>query len=157
MPSSARVRVAVQQVCSADLDNGEGTAACHIGRGVVVYAVFLSGADPSHISTAVNEILNAQICRGSGEGKASVLDVGGDVLVVPQASMAGKLKGSAVQYHSLAPKGAAQELYDLFVRLACEAVGQRSAGAKVLHGAYGAIQRLRVDATDGPFTHVFEF
>jgi D-Tyr-tRNAtyr deacylase len=49
------------------------------------------------------------------KGLCSVLESGGSVLIVPQACIAGKLKGKSVQYHDLSGKEEGQVLYYKFV------------------------------------------
>jgi D-Tyr-tRNAtyr deacylase len=78
-----------------------------------------------------------------------------------QASLGGKMKGKAVQYHGNIAKDDGQQLYQEFFSL-CQKeieVNSTSAGSQhpvVHHGIYGNRQALSV-VTNGPFTHLFEF
>lgn len=95
------------------------------------------------------------------DGKyVSVLDLPGSILVIPQATLGGKLKGRRMQYHANIEKEIGLELYSQFV-IQCEKqlaanVKCTEAGLVVKHGTYGNRQVLRVD-TNGPYTHQIEF
>jgi len=107
----------------------------------------------------------------------SVLEAGGSVLVVPQASLGGRVKGRAMQYHGNIGKEEGLQLYSCFVSLchaqlgggetrsgaqgAEPAGGETRSGAQgaepaVKHGTYGNRQVLQLD-TNGPYTHLMEF
>ena len=95
------------------------------------------------------------------DGKmTSVLQLPGSILVIPQATLGGRLKGQRMQYHSNIEKTAGLELYTQFV----EAIKQVSAandawtekGCVVKSGTYGNRQVLKID-TNGPYTHLVEF
>ncbi|XP_065066043.1 D-aminoacyl-tRNA deacylase 2-like isoform X2 [Rhopilema esculentum] len=88
----------------------------------------------------------------------SVLDLPGDVLIVPQATLGGKMKGKATQYHSNIPKDEGQHLYDEFVGLIKFLVEEHGGGngKSVQCGTYGNRQVLSME-TNGPYTHMFEF
>jgi D-Tyr-tRNAtyr deacylase len=88
------------------------------------------------------------------KGLCSVLESGGSVLIVPQACIAGKLKGKSVQYHDLSGKEEGQVLYYKFVETCKELCKGRE--TQVFGGTYGNRQVLTMD-TEGPFTHVFDF
>jgi D-Tyr-tRNAtyr deacylase len=106
-------------------------------------------------------LLTAKVDVNADGRPASVLDTGGDVLVVPQASLSGKLKGNSPQYrhhhrhhhhhhhhrqrmpcyvcryHAQVAKDKGLELYSLFVTaLREEAEGT---GNSIKAGVYGTI------------------
>ena len=98
-------------------------------------------------------------CEKLGK-RISVLDLPGDVLIVPQATLGGKLKGKLVQYHSNIDKTQGEDLYENFTR-ACQeaftsAVATREHANVVKYGTYGNLQVLSI-VTNGPFTHVVDF
>jgi D-tyrosyl-tRNA(Tyr) deacylase len=82
------------------------------------------------------------------------LDEPFDIMVIPMASMGGKLKGSSVQYHSNVSRDEGKELYDLFVNECKKNAGSKN---KVVSGTYGNRQSLKFDAELGPFAHLLEF
>lgn len=86
---------------------------------------------------------------------ASVLELPGSVLVVPQATLGGKVKGRVMQYHSNIGKEDGLRLYNAFVAL-CEKELAVAAAVTVKHGTYGNRQVLTLD-TNGPYTHLMDF
>jgi D-aminoacyl-tRNA deacylase len=61
------------------------------------------------------------------EGKpCSIQDVPCDVLIVPQASLAGKIKQKNIQYHSLIEKSEGEVIYSLFVELMKNSIHEKS-------------------------------
>ena len=152
-----RVKLVIQQCLLARLVlPSEETAS--IGRGMVVFVCFLKGAEKEETAIRAAEVVaKLKLCEaeadGDGNKRRSVTDVSGDVLIVPQATLGGKLKkGKSIQYHSNVDKTKGQALYDAF----CSAMRGLCSGAKVESGVYGARQVLSME-TNGPYTHVFEF
>ncbi|XP_033730440.1 D-aminoacyl-tRNA deacylase 2-like, partial [Pecten maximus] len=96
----------------------------------------------------------------SATKRVSVLDLPGDVLIIPQATLGGTPKGKQMQYHKNIAKDDGKKLYSYFVSL-CEASlhmseKAREQGKHVCAGTYGNLQVFRTD-TNGPFTHLLEF
>lgn len=112
--------------------------------------------------SAAKTVLNVLLSSNDEEKLVSVLELHGDVLIVPQATLGGTLKGKRMQYHKNIDKDAGRDLYEQFVRLCSEAVskhnekGNGSREVRVLHGTYGNRQVLKID-TNGPYTHMIEF
>ncbi|KAM6274894.1 D-aminoacyl-tRNA deacylase 2 isoform 2-T2 [Porphyrio hochstetteri] len=137
----ALARAFLQQCVSARLqvkppEPGSEAEWVEIQRGLVIYICFFKGAD---------EDLVPKI---------------GNVLIVPQATLGGRLKGRKMQYHANIEKEKGRELYSQFVTL-CEkelAANAKGMEANVLvrHGTYGNRQVLKLD-TNGPYTHLIEF
>jgi len=89
-----------------------------IGPGILVYVSFMKGASEELLEKCVQTILNAKICfHENWKKNYSVLNTRGDVLVIPQASLAGKMKGKQMQYHSLIDKEEGANLYKKFVEI----------------------------------------
>ncbi|XP_068016436.1 D-aminoacyl-tRNA deacylase 2 isoform X3 [Melanerpes formicivorus] len=131
-----------------------------IQRGLVIYICFFKGADEDLVPKIVSTLLSVKLSETESGEYISVLDLPGDVLIVPQATLGGKLKGRRMQYHANIEKEKGLELYAQFVTL-CEkelAVNARcrEAGVLVKHGTYGNRQVLKLD-TNGPYTHLIEF
>ncbi|XP_068672916.1 D-aminoacyl-tRNA deacylase 2-like isoform X3 [Montipora foliosa] len=132
------VRVIVQQCLSATLqvhppgDDVEAQSV-EISRGIVVYVCFLKGSTPELVAKVVKSLLNVKLSESADKpGNVSILELPGDVLIVPQATLGGKMKGKR------------------------EAVHSNSATKNVKHGTYGNRQVLSVQ-TNGPYTHIFDF
>lgn len=90
----------------------------------------------------------------------SILDLPGNILIIPQATLGGRVKGRNMQYHSNSGKEEGLELYSQFVSLCKKELAANSkcaeAGVVVEHGTYGNRQVLTLD-TNGPYTHLIEF
>ena len=83
-----------------------------------------------------------------GKMSRSVLDTGGEVLVVPQFTLYGDVRhGRRPDFTRAAPPDRGQRLYDAF----CGAL--RGAGARVSTGRFGAMMRVQLEG-DGPVTIV---
>jgi D-tyrosyl-tRNA(Tyr) deacylase len=120
----------------------------------------------------VKGVLNVKLCEeegaGSGTGDSAERESKGDVrdtalkrdvdlLIIPQATLGGKLKGKSIQYHGLVTKSHGEDLFAAFVEKVKGAIqGNVGAKGKVESGVYGARQILKME-TNGPFTHVFDF
>uniref|UniRef100_A0A8V0XVA1 D-aminoacyl-tRNA deacylase n=1 Tax=Gallus gallus TaxID=9031 RepID=A0A8V0XVA1_CHICK len=131
-----------------------------IQRGLVIYICFFKGADEDLVPKIVNVLLNVKLSEDENGEYVSVLDLPGNVLIIPQATLGGKLKGRKMQYHTNIEKEKGMELYSQFVSL-CEkelAANPKcmEAGVLVKHGTYGNRQVLKLD-TNGPYTHLVEF
>lgn len=82
-----------------------------------------------------------------GRMDRSVVDVGGEVLVVPQFTLYGDAsKGNRPSFTAAAPPGPAKRLYERFV----EQVGRELGGA-IPTGVFGAEMDVRL-VNDGPVT-----
>ncbi|XP_068255403.1 D-aminoacyl-tRNA deacylase 2 isoform X2 [Nyctibius grandis] len=137
----ALARALLQQCLSARLqvkppERGSEAEWVEIQRGLVIYICFFKGAD---------EDLVPKI---------------GDVLIIPQATLGGKLKGRKMQYHANIEKEKGLELYSQFVSLCEKELAANAkcveAGVLIQHGTYGNRQVLKLD-TNGPYTHLIEF
>ena len=161
---SIRIRVVVQQCLSAALRISESESVA-IDSGMIIFVCFLKG-DPEEleakVKSAVEVLAGVKLCEAaeaadpaatSGKGRLSVSDALGEVLVVPQATLGGKLKGKSLQYHGNVDKRQGEEMFLLF----CQELGKcLKDGVTVKRGIYGARQVLSMN-TNGPYTHVLEF
>ncbi|NXT81632.1 DTD2 deacylase, partial [Zapornia atra] len=158
-------RVFLQQCVSARLqvkppEHGSEAEWVEIQRGLVIYICFFKGADEDLVPKIVDTLLNAKLSENESGEYVSVLDLPGNVLIIPQATLGGRLKGRKMQYHANIEKEKGRELYSQFVTL-CEkelAANAKGTEANVLvrHGTYGNRQVLKLD-TNGPYTHLIEF
>lgn len=179
--SGPTVRLIGQCVDRATLlvDNVSKTVS--IGKGVVVYVCFLAGANDTAVDQAIVSLLQSKIFhlgpRNDEEESRpkpfSIAETPSDVLVVPQATLAGKIKGKCVQYHGQVGKDEGLRLYKRFVSgirgtlapgidlasydpngLLHDSPSSDSQRL-ILNGTYGNRQGLQIDAY-GPFTHLIE-
>ncbi|KAG3293567.1 DTD2-containing, partial [Ictidomys tridecemlineatus] len=115
-----------------------------VQRGSVIYVCFFKGADKELLPKMVNTLLNVKFSETDNGKHVSVLDLPGDILIIPQAT--------------LGEEGL--ELHSLFVSLCEKELAANSkcteAGVVVEHGTYGNRQVLKLDS-HGPYTHLIEF
>ncbi|KAF7252027.1 D-aminoacyl-tRNA deacylase 2 [Varanus komodoensis] len=158
-------RAVLQQCLHAKLqvkpaEPGAEATWVEIQRGLIIYVCFFKGASEEIIPQMVNTLIHVKLSETEGGEYVSVLDLPGSILIIPQATLGGKLKGRRMQYHSNIEKEIGLELYSQLV-FQCErelAANAKCAEAGVVlkHGTYGNRQVLKVD-TNGPFTHMIEF
>ncbi|NXK58068.1 DTD2 deacylase, partial [Sylvietta virens] len=161
----ARARALLQQSVSARLqvrppEGGSEAQWVEIQRGLVIYICFFKGADEDLVPKIVDTLLNVKLSENENGEFVSVLDLPGDVLIIPQATLGGKPKGRKMQYHANIEKEKGLELYSQFVTLCEKELAANAkcieAGVLVKHGTYGNRQVLKLD-TNGPYTHLMEF
>ncbi|XP_047652662.1 D-aminoacyl-tRNA deacylase 2 isoform X1 [Phacochoerus africanus] len=131
-----------------------------VQRGLVIYVCFFKGADKELLPKMVNTLLNVKLSETETGKHVSILDLPGNILIIPQATLGGRVKGRNMQYHSNSGKEEGLELYSQFVSLCKKELAANSkcaeAGVVVEHGTYGNRQVLTLD-TNGPYTHLIEF
>ncbi|XP_024133084.1 D-aminoacyl-tRNA deacylase 2 [Oryzias melastigma] len=154
-------RTVLQQCLQARLQvqpAGEQSEAeyVQISRGMVIYVCFFKGASEDMLPRMVSTLLNLRLCESSSGKMVSVLELPGNVLIVPQATLGGRPKGRAMQYHQNIGKEDGLRLYSAFVSLCEKELMAASAEVTVKHGTYGNRQVLVLD-TNGPYTHLMEF
>ncbi len=122
-----------------------------IGRGLVVYFGIRAGDTVEQAQKCAAKIANLRIF-GDGDGKMnrSVLDVGGEVLLVPQFTLYGDArKGNRPSFADSERPEKAEPLY----RAAGEALGRL--GVPVKYGVFGANMKIG-QQNDGPVTIIYE-
>uniref|UniRef100_A0A1A8QL58 D-aminoacyl-tRNA deacylase n=2 Tax=Nothobranchius TaxID=28779 RepID=A0A1A8QL58_9TELE len=165
---SPAARTVLQQCLQARLQvrpaEGQSDAQfVQIHRGMVIYICFFKGATDDVLPKMVSTLLNLRLCESTSGKMVSVSELPGSLLIVPQATLGGRNKGRAMQYHNNINKEEGLRLYSKFVSL-CEkelvaaAAASATSGAEVTvkHGTYGNRQVLQLD-TNGPYTHLMDF
>ena len=144
------MRVVLQRVSKGSV-KVDGETIAKIGRGLVI----LVGVGPEdgdeQIDYLVNKIANLRIFE-DGEGKInrSILDVGGDAIVVSQFTLyADTRKGRRPSFTKAAPPEIANPLIDQF------AESLQAAGVDTQKGEFGAHMLVEIH-NDGPVTIVME-
>ncbi|ELT95466.1 hypothetical protein CAPTEDRAFT_175988 [Capitella teleta] len=158
-------RVVLQQCISARLQIRPATADSsaefvQIREGLVVHTCFCRGATAETVAKLATKVLNARVFKPEDSEKAiSVLNLPGDVLIVPQATLGGRLKGNVLQYHRNLAKDESLKLYTDFVELCTKTVGDNNNrygyGCQVFGGTYGNRQVLSME-TNGPHSNIVE-
>jgi D-tyrosyl-tRNA(Tyr) deacylase len=142
------VRAVVQRVSEARvLVDGEPVG--EIGRGVVVLLGVARGDSEAEAERLAGKVARLRIFEDeAGRFDRSLLDVGGEALVVSQFTLiADTRKGNRPSFTEAAPPDEAEPLYVGF----CAALA--SLGVPVARGVFGA--RMAVElANDGPVTIV---
>jgi D-tyrosyl-tRNA(Tyr) deacylase len=147
-PRFEELRAVVQRVARASVRVGGETVA-QIGSGLLVLVAVRRGDDAAAAAQLAGKTARLRIFENeSGKFDRSVVDVGGDALVVSQFTLlADTSKGNRPSFTEAAPPEKAAELYDVF----CEAL--RALGVSVATGVFGA--RMEVElVNDGPVTLV---
>jgi len=147
------VRLLVQQVVGAKLVLPGGGEELKIEKGCVVFVCFLKEVTEDLVRKAARVVMGVKLSEvEEGEKRKGVVNAKGEVLIVPQATLGGKLKGNSVQYHHNIHPGEGKEMYKLFCQEVKQAMGEEM---MVKEGQYGARQVLSME-TNGPFSHIFD-
>jgi D-tyrosyl-tRNA(Tyr) deacylase len=144
------VRAVVQRVSSARVRVGAHTVA-EIGPGVCVLLGVAAGDDEAMADRLSTRVALLRIFENdTGKFDRSVLDVGGEALVVSQFTLiADTAKGNRPSFSGAARPEQAEPLYERFC------AGLREHGIEVATGAFGARMRVELE-NDGPVTIVLD-
>lgn len=148
-------RVVIQQCQKASLPVKPCEVA-EIKRGMIVFVCFYKNATENCIDKIVNTLFAIKLCENDQGKLVSVLDLPGDLLIVPQASIGARLKGKSFQYHNNISKDIGLDLYNSFVQNCTDLANKSDKGVNVKSGTYGQRQVLSVE-TNGPNTHIIDF
>jgi len=144
------MRALLQRVSNASVTVG-GEAIAEIGRGLLVFiGVFPSDGD-AELDWLVDKILGLRIFPDDDKPmNASVMDVGGELLVVSQFTLAADTsRGRRPGFSTAAAPEQAEPVYQKFVdRL-------RAQYPKVASGRFGADMQVAL-INDGPVTFLLE-
>jgi D-tyrosyl-tRNA(Tyr) deacylase len=145
------MRLVIQRVREASV-TVEGAITGQIGPGLLVLAGCAPTDDEAALNWMVRKLVNLRIFSDeNGQMNLSVRDVGGQVLVVSQFTLlADARKGNRPSYVGAAPPAVAEPLYQRFVALVAQELGQ-----PVPTGIFGADMQVRL-LNDGPVTIVLD-
>lgn len=145
------MRVVVQRVQEARVVVG-GQIVGEIGPGLLVLAGFAPHDDARALDWMARKLVQLRIFSDDeGKMNRSVLDVGGQILVVSQFTLlADARKGNRPSYVGAAPPPVAEALYQQFVRQVESLLGQ-----PVPTGEFGADMQVSL-LNDGPVTLVLD-
>lgn len=139
------MRCVVQRVTDAVLTVG-GQEQARIGRGLVVLAGFAPSDGSDAVQWMADKVLGLRIFEDSaGKMNRSVVEVGGEVLAVPNFTLYGDCrKGRRPSFTGAAEPNLASTLFDRF----CQALAGRVGTGRGVFGAH-----MHVTFTnDGPVT-----
>lgn len=144
------MRIVLQRVSSAAV-RVDGREVARIGRGMVLLAGAARGDGPAAAEALGRKVAGLRIFKDA-EGRMSLdlRQVGGEILLVSQFTLAGSLeRGRRPSFDGAAP---AEEARPLLERLAAVLA---AAGLTVRQGVFGA--RMEVElVNEGPVTFVLE-
>ena len=145
------MRLVIQRVQSASVEVA-GQVTGQIGPGLLVLAGFGLAESPAALAWMARKLVQLRIFSDeNGQLNRSVLDTGGQVLVVSQFTLlADARKGNRPSYAAAAPPAVAAPLYEQFVALVSVLLGQ-----SVPTGVFGADMQVRL-VNDGPVTIVLD-
>jgi D-tyrosyl-tRNA(Tyr) deacylase len=141
------MRVVVQRVIKAEV-SVQGAITGHIGRGLLVLAGFQEGDQESDLHWMAQKLVRLRIFPDDqGVMNRNVVDVGGQILSVPQFTLyASTKKGNRPSWGRAARGEVSQPLFKLFVELL-----SKSLGYPVPTGVFGADMQVSL-VNDGPVT-----
>lgn len=140
------MKALVQRVTRASVSvGGEGVGS--IGRGLVVFVGVAEGDGERDVSYLVQKTLELRIFADEeGKFNLSVMDVGGELLIVSQFTLlADTRKGRRPSFTGAAPPAQAEALFRMFVERAC------ASGLKVATGRFQQYMQVEIH-NDGPVT-----
>ena len=140
------MRALIQRVSSARVAVGAETIGA-VGHGVLILLGVKSGDDQAALAYLVEKIIHLRIFSDEeGKMNRSLLDVGGEVMVVSQFTLyADCRKGRRPSFQGAAPPAEGERLYEEFVQ------ALRDKGLKVATGRFGAEMQVTL-VNDGPVT-----
>ena len=144
------MKAVLQRVSRASV-SAEGEIVGAIGAGLCVLLGVARADGPEQASRLAGKVARLRVFEdGNGRFDRSLLDVGGDVLVVSQFTLLGdSSKGNRPSFTDAAPPDRAEPLYEAF----CDEL--RGLGVRVATGRFGA--RMAVElVNDGPVTVIVE-
>jgi len=128
----------------------DGDEIAHIGRGLNILLGVLKGDGESDIEKLVPKLVHLRIFADEeGKMNRSILDMGGEALVVSQFTLAGSVKkGRRPSFDNAMPPNEAERLYEIF----CEKLEEY---IPVQRGEFGAMMDVEIH-NDGPVTFIVD-
>lgn len=145
------MKAVVQRVRKAKVEV-DGEVVGEIGRGLLVFLGVGRDDSEEDVAYMVDKIIGLRIFPDrEGKMNLSLLDIGGEMLVVSQFTLYGDCrKGRRPSFTDAAPPPDAERLYSLFVK------GSRNAGCRrVETGRFGALMIVYAE-NEGPVTMILD-
>ncbi len=140
------MKALLQRVNKGSVES-EGKMTGVIGKGLVVLLGVENGDSEKDLDYLVDKTVNLRIFDdGDGKMNLSLLDVGGEMLVVSQFTLlADTRKGRRPSYINAAPPAVADSFYEEFIKKV------RGLGVKVETGVFQTMMVVHIE-NDGPVT-----
>jgi len=143
------MKAVLQRVSRASVRVGDELVG-EIGPGLCMLLGVARGDGPEQAAKLAGKVARLRVFEHDGRFDLSLLDVGGEALVVSQFTLLGDTaKGNRPSFSDAAPPALAESLYDAF----CAEL--RSLGVSVATGRFGARMAIEL-VNDGPVTIVLE-
>eukprot|EP00922_Rhytidocystis_sp_ex-Travisia-forbesii_P042981 GHVS01064240.1.p1 GENE.GHVS01064240.1~~GHVS01064240.1.p1 ORF type:complete len:196 (-),score=36.38 GHVS01064240.1:1495-2082(-) len=156
-------RLVLQRIDSASILLDNVALWEDVGFGYLLFVSFLAGADEGTVDKIVNTLFSVRHLLPPTSSQdsppppptpVSLSDYPSNVsiLLVPQSTLGGRLKGVVMQFHGLVDKVSGEALYDkLKIELQKRASAQSAKVISITSGVYGNRQGLRLESA-GPST-----
>lgn len=147
----------VQRVSSADVQVNAEVVGC-AERGLLLLLGIEKDDDEARVQRLVERVLGYRVFPDdSGRMNLSLVDIRGDLLVVPQFTLAADTrKGMRPSFSSSAPPEQAEALFLRFMEAAQAQVTDHGVGLRrVAGGVFGADMQVSL-VNDGPVTFLLE-
>ena len=146
------MRVVIQRVKNASVDVLDQGYRAEIGGGLLVLAAFIDEDTQEDLEWTARKLVAMRIFDDTqGVMNLSVKDVEGEIMVVSQFTLyASTVKGNRPSYIKAAKPEIAVPLYEKFVSLVEEQLGQ-----EVKRGIFGADMKVSL-LNDGPVTIIVD-
>lgn len=140
------MKAVVQRVLSSDV-SVDGEVIDSIGKGYNVLVGVVPEDEKAQAELLANKIANLRVFEDeNGKMNKSVLDVGGEILVISQFTLCADIKkGNRPSFTTAAEPNKANTLYEYFIDCL------REKGIRVEHGSFGADMKVGI-LNDGPVT-----
>ena len=145
------MRVIVQRVSKSNVKvSGEVTG--KISKGFMVLVSFVDDDTDDDLDWMSNKIINLRIFNDEdGKMNKSLLDVGGDILLISQFTLHGSTKkGNRPSFIKAAKPEYANQMYEKFIE-----VLENSLGKKIQTGEFGGDMKVSL-INDGPTTIIID-
>lgn len=144
------MKAVIQRVSSASVSVGDRVCG-QIGTGLLVFAGLEKGDQLHDLNRLAGKIVGLRVFEDeSGRMNRSVVDVGGDVLLVSQFTIAGSIeKGRRPSFDRAMDPLAAEPLFEKLVEMV------RATGVHVETGEFGAMMAVSL-VNQGPATFLYE-
>lgn len=144
------MKLVVQRVSASSVST-QGRKVSAIGRGLMILFGAEKGDDEARASFLAEKAAHLRIFPDeAGKMNRSCVDIGGQVLVVSQFTLAGDCsRGRRPGFDRAAPPDIAEPLYRFFM------AEMERFGLKVSGGVFGADMQVAID-NDGPVTFILE-
>lgn len=141
------MRIVIQRVSEANVVI-DGRVNGEIGQGLMILLGIGSDDTAEDIDWLVRKIVGLRVFNDDeGVMNRSIMEIGGDILVVSQFTlMASTKKGNRPSYINAAPHEISIPLYEEFLKRLSNALGK-----PVAHGEFGADMKVGL-VNDGPVT-----